>query len=102
MIELCLKYDEKAWVAEYHYFKSDEAEEAEQLGVDVELAALDAKLRNGGDVFHRACAIISFACAGSTRCHGHVREQLKSQGSGISGKFKKVISPNEIFLESHS
>jgi len=50
----------------------------------VDLAALDAKLRNGGDVFHRGCAILSFACAGSTRCHRHVRDQLKLQGSGIS------------------
>mmetsp|Transcript_19656 Transcript_19656/g.39433 ORF Transcript_19656/g.39433 Transcript_19656/m.39433 type:complete len:782 (-) Transcript_19656:3176-5521(-) len=83
-VELCLKYDEKARIAEYHYFKSDEAEEAEQLGADVDLAALDAKLRNGGDVFHRGCAILSFACAGSTRCHRHVRDQLKLQGSGIS------------------
>lgn len=83
-IELCLKFDEKARIAEYQYFRSDEAEEAEQLGIDVELAALNAKLRGGGDVFHRSCAILSFACVGSKRCHGHVMDQLKLQGSGIS------------------
>ncbi|KAL9178718.1 hypothetical protein ACHAXT_003849 [Thalassiosira profunda] len=83
-IELCLKYDEKARIAEYTYFRSDEGEEAERLGADVELAALDAKLRGGGDAFHRSCAILSFACVGSKRCRGHVLDQLKLQGSGIT------------------
>ena len=85
-IELCLKYDEKARIAEYQYFRSDDAEEAEQLGIDVELAGLDAKLRGGGDLFHRCCAILAFACVGSKRCRGHIMDQLKLQGSGISGK----------------
>eukprot|EP00804_Cyclotella_cryptica_P018273 CCRYP_017649-RA/>CCRYP_017649-RA protein AED:0.04 eAED:0.04 QI:1326/1/1/1/0.66/0.5/4/414/413 len=83
-IELCLKYDEKARISEYQYFRSDEAEEAEQLGLDVDVAALGAKLRGGGDIFHRLCAILSFACVGSGRSHGHVRDQLKLQGSSIS------------------
>eukprot|EP00804_Cyclotella_cryptica_P010950 CCRYP_016672-RA/>CCRYP_016672-RA protein AED:0.07 eAED:0.07 QI:0/0.66/0.5/1/1/1/4/395/740 len=83
-IELCLKYDEKARISEYQYFRSDEAEEAEQLGLDVDVAALGAKLRGGGDIFHRLCAILSFACVGSARSHGHVRDQLKLQGSSIS------------------
>lgn len=85
-IELCLKYDEKARISEYQYYRSEEAEEAEQLGIDVELAALDAKLRGGGGVFHQCCAILSFACVGSKRCRGHVLDQLKLQGSGMSGK----------------
>ncbi len=83
-IELCLKYDEKARIAEYQYFRSDAAEEAEQTGIDIELAALDAKLRGGGDLFHRTCAILSFACVFSKRCHEHVRDQLKMKGSGIT------------------
>ena len=83
-IELCLKYDEKARLAEYQYFRSDAAEVAEQMGVDIELAALDAKLRGGGDIFHRTCAILSFACVYSKRCHGHVLDQLKLKGSGIT------------------
>jgi hypothetical protein len=85
-IELCVKYDEKARIAEYQYFRSDEAEEAEQLGINVETAALGAKLRGGGDTFHRTCAILSFACVGSKRCHAHSLDQMKLQGSGISGK----------------
>jgi len=83
-IELCLKYDEKARIAEYQYFRSDEAEEAEELGRDVDVAALGAKLRGGGGVFHRLCAILSFICVGSNRGHGHVREQMKLQGTSIS------------------
>ena len=89
---MCLKYDEKARIAEYQYFRSDEAEEAERLGIDTELAALDAKLRSGGYVFHRACAILSFACVGSKRCRGHVLDQLKLQGSGISGKYGRQVT----------
>jgi len=85
-IELCLKYDEKARIAEYQYFRSDEAEEAEEMGINVETAALGAKLRGGGDMFHRTCAILSFACVGSKRCHAHSLDQVKLQGSGISGK----------------
>jgi Histidyl-tRNA synthetase len=45
MIELCLKYDAKMRRAEYLYFRSDEAEEAEASGIDVELAALNAKFK---------------------------------------------------------
>lgn len=83
-------------MAEYQYFRSDEAEEAEQLGIDVELSALDAKLRGGGGTCHRSCAILSFACIGSKRCRGHVMDQLKLQGSGISGKCSDANLP--IFL----
>ena len=97
-IELCLKYDEKARIAEYQYYRSDEAEEAERLGADVELAALDAKLRGGGDTFHRSCAILSFACVGSKRCRGHVMDQLKLQGSGISGELNFNACSVTLFL----
>ena len=54
------------------------------MGIDVDLAALAAKLRGGGDIFHRSCAILSFACVGSKRCRGHLLDQLKLQGSGMS------------------
>ena len=89
-IELCLKYDEKARIAEYQYFRSEEAEDAEELGLDVDVAGLSAKLRGGGDIFHRLCAILSFVCIGSSRSHGHVREQLKLQGTSISGELKLI------------
>lgn len=60
---------------------------AEKMGIDVETAALGAKLRGGGDLFHCSCAILSFACVGSKRCRGHVMDQLKLQGVGISSEF---------------
>ncbi|KAL7553183.1 hypothetical protein ACHAWF_016442, partial [Thalassiosira exigua] len=82
-IELCLTSDERARAAEYRYYRSDAAEEAERRGADVELAALDAKLRGGGDAFHRSCAVLAFACAGSRRCRGHVMDQLRLRGAGM-------------------
>ena len=100
-IELCLKYDEKARIAEYQYFRSDAAEEAEQTGVDIELAALDAKLRGGGDLFHRTCAILSFACVFSKRCHGHVRDQLKMKGSGITVIKEGLIEFSALLADGH-
>ena len=82
MIEMCLKYDSKMRQAEYFYFKSDEAEDAEANGI-VDLAALNAKLEGGGELFYRICAVISFAAAGSKRCHQYLLEQLRTQSSGI-------------------
>ena len=85
MVELCLKYDIKMRQAEYRYYKSDEAEEAEASGVDVDLAALNAKLEGGGDLFHRISAVNAFAAQGSKRCHEYILEQLRTQNSGIGG-----------------
>jgi beta-catenin-like protein 1 len=82
-VELCLKYDLKMRQAEFNYYKSDEAEEAEMNGVDVDLAALNSKLQGGGDVFHRLSAIIAFISVNSKRCHRHILEQLHTQNSGI-------------------
>jgi len=90
LIELCLKYDIKMRQAEYDYYKSDEAEEAEENGVDVDLAALNAKLRGGGDIFHRLGAIVAFAAMGSKRSHEHIIEHLRTQNSGI-GVIKAAI-----------
>jgi hypothetical protein len=86
LVELCLKYDAKMRQAEYDYFKSDEAEEAEENGIDIDFAAMNAKLKAGGDLFHRLGAIIAFAATGSKRAHEHILEQLRIQNSGIGGK----------------
>jgi len=83
MIELCLKYDAKMRQAEYLYFKSDEAEYAEANGINVDLAALNAKLAGGGELFHRISAVSAYAAAGSKRCHEYLIEQLRTQNSGI-------------------
>ncbi len=86
MIELCLKYDAKMRHAEYMYFKSDEAEEAEASGIDIDMAALNAKLEGGGEIFHRISSVIACAASGSKRCHEHLLHQLRTQNSGIGGK----------------
>ena len=88
MIELCLKYDMKMRHAEYIYFKSDEAEEAEANGIDIDLAALNAKLEGGGELFYRMSAVIACAASGSKRCHEHILHQLRTQNSGIGGKWR--------------
>jgi len=90
MIELCLKYDTKMRQAEYRYFKSDEAEEAEANGIDVDMAALNARLEGGGELFHRMSSVIAFAASGSKRCHEYLLEQLRTQNSGI-GVIKAAI-----------
>mmetsp|Transcript_11801 Transcript_11801/g.17914 ORF Transcript_11801/g.17914 Transcript_11801/m.17914 type:complete len:756 (+) Transcript_11801:158-2425(+) len=90
LVELCLKYDAKMRQAEYDYFKSDEAEEAEENGIDVDFAAMNAKLKGGGDLFHRLGAMIAFAAIGSKRSHEHILEQLRVQNSGI-GVIKAAI-----------
>jgi len=84
LVELCLKYDEKSRTAEYNFYRTTEEDDLEdQEGSAVELAALNAKLKGGGDLFHRVGAVAAFACVGSKRCHNHVLKQLTLQKSGI-------------------
>lgn len=78
-----MHYDEKARAALYNFYRSDVEEEMAESEVD--LAALNAKLKGGGDLFHRVGAIAAFACAGSKRCHEHILAQLTLQKSGIGG-----------------
>jgi len=86
LIELLLKYDERMRLAELRYYRSDAAEEAEEQGLDLDLAGLNEKLKGGGDLFHCLGAISAFVCVGSKRCHEHLLEQLKVKSSGISCK----------------
>lgn len=82
LVELCLAYDQQARMAEYKFFRSD-AEDALQDEGATQLAALEAKLTGGGDIFHRLGAIIAFCCIGSKRCHERILSQLHLQQSGI-------------------
>ena len=86
LIELFVKYDAKMRLSEYKYYKSDEAEIAEDNRIDLDLAALNAKLKGGGDLFYRLAVISAFAASGSKRCHKHMMEQFKMQNSGIGGE----------------
>ena len=100
VVELCLKYDERARLAEYQFHRSEEAEELEQTAgaVDLELAALNARLRGGGDILHRVCALSSFALTGSKRCHEHILEQLETQNAGM-GVIKKALGEFAVLLD---
>jgi beta-catenin-like protein 1 len=82
LVELCLRYDEKARQAEFRFFKTD-VEEALDNEEMVQLAALEAKLAGGGEVLHRICAVAAFCCVGSKRCHERILSQLRLQQSGI-------------------
>jgi beta-catenin-like protein 1 len=77
LVELLLKYDTKARMAEYKFYRSNDEED--------ELAALAFKLKGGGDLFHRLGAICAFCCVGSKKCHALIRDQLILQKSGIGG-----------------
>jgi beta-catenin-like protein 1 len=90
LVELLLKYDQKARLAEYKFYRTSEEDDDE----DTELAALNAKLKGGGDLFHRLGAIAAFCCAGSKKCHRQILDQLTLQQSGIGGTFVLVIVVN--------
>ena len=84
LVELLLKYDQKARLAEYKFYRSTDEDDTE----DVELAALHAKLKGGADLFHRIGAIAAFCCMGSKKCHRQILDQLTLQQSGIGGKIE--------------
>ncbi|CAB9507991.1 catenin-like protein 1 [Seminavis robusta] len=82
LVELLLSYDQKERLAEFKFWKSDVEEELDDaLAKD---AALEAKLRGGGDIFHRLGAIAGFCCVGSKRCHERILSQLSMKQSGIA------------------
>jgi beta-catenin-like protein 1 len=85
LVELCLKYDERARNAEMKFLTSEEAEEAEEEdGGDIAMLGLNAKLEGGGDLYHRLGSIMAFVAAESKGCYGRMLEQLKMQQSGIT------------------
>ena len=82
LVELLLEYDDRARKAEYQFFRSDVEESLDDE--EVALAAFDAKLAGGGDIYFRVAAVTAFICANSKRCHERILLQLKMQQSGIS------------------
>ena len=99
LVELILSYDEKARRAEYHFFYKSDVDDTVQDETTVELAALDAKLKGGGEIFHRLGAIAACLCVHSKRCHERILSQLQLQQSGISvvkaalEEFVSVLGP---------
>ena len=86
LLELFIKYDKKMRTTELKYFRSEQADLDESEGVDVDLAAWNAKMQGGGDLFFKAGAILSYVMVGSKECCKHISSQLKLKGSGLSGK----------------
>jgi beta-catenin-like protein 1 len=82
LVEHLLEYDERARKAEYIFYRSDVEESF--TGEELALAAFDAKLKGGGDMYHRVAAIIAYVCANSKRCHQRILSQLAMQQSGVS------------------
>jgi beta-catenin-like protein 1 len=82
LVELLLEYDERARKAEYTFYRSVEEESLTEE--QVALAAFDAKLKGGGDIYHRVAAIAAYVCVNSKRCHERVISQLNLQQSGVS------------------
>jgi beta-catenin-like protein 1 len=99
LVELLLKYDEKTRLAEYKFYRENDVAEEDQQRES--LAALDAKLRAGGDLFHRLGAIAAFVSVHSKTSHAHLLEQLTLQGSGIGvvkaavGEFVSVLDAGD-------
>ena len=86
LVELILSYDQKARKAEYMFYRSDVEDQVDNDddGETIRLAALDAKIKGGGEMFHRLGAIAAFLCVNSKRCHERILSQLQLQQSGIS------------------
>jgi beta-catenin-like protein 1 len=101
LVELLLEYDERTRKAEYNFYRSSDVEEETLTEAELELAALDAKLKGGGDIYHRAAAITAYVCVHSKRCHERVLRQLEMKQSGIS-LIKAALSEFESFLKSDS
>jgi beta-catenin-like protein 1 len=82
LAELLLLYDEKARKAEYNFYRSDVEEQVDEEET-VQLAAMESKLKGGGELFHRVGAITACVCVNSKRRHEHLLSQLQMQQSGI-------------------
>jgi beta-catenin-like protein 1 len=98
LVESILAYDQKARKAEYNFYRSDVEDQVEEEET-IQLAALDAKLKGGGESFHRLGAVAAFLCVSSKRCHERILSQLQLQQSGISvvkaalEEFVSVLGP---------
>jgi beta-catenin-like protein 1 len=97
LVELLLMYDQKMQTAEYNFYRRSELEEQEENEEVIQLAAMEAKLKGGGELFHRLGAIAGLVCVNSKRCHERILSQLQLQQSGIGlvktslGEFSAIL-----------
>jgi len=82
LVELLLRYDEKARMAEYKYYRYKEDDDDDDNDAP-SLEALEAKLAGGGDMFHRLGSIAAFLCVHSKQCHQTILSKLHQQSSGL-------------------
>lgn len=81
LVHLLVTYDDKARTAEYKFYRDVDEDDLDDQAV--RLAALEAKLAAGGDLFHRLGAIAAFFCTQSKQCHAAVLQQLQSKKVGM-------------------
>jgi beta-catenin-like protein 1 len=96
LVHFLVLYDDRARTAEYKFFRSDIEDTMDAAAV--KLAALEAKLAAGGDIFHRLAAIAAFLCAHSKKCHTSLLKcvQEKEVGMGlIQAGVKEFLSEIE-------
>eukprot|EP00977_Amphora_coffeiformis_P019334 scaffold7168_cov182-Amphora_coffeaeformis.AAC.3 len=100
LVHYLILYDQKARTAEYKFYRSD----VEDLVGDdeaVALAALEAKLAGGGDLFHRLGAIAAFLCVQSKQCHTIILQQLQAKDAGMGlvraavQEFASILEPEQ-------
>lgn len=98
LVELLLTYDQKMRTAEYNFYLHSDTN---QTGADeelIQLAAMDAKLQGGGEVFHRLGVTTAFVCLNSKKCHERILAQLHLQRSGM-GLIVSALKEFEAVLE---
>lgn len=99
LVELMLMYDQKMQTAEYNFYRRSELEDDVDDEEVIQLAAMDAKLKGGGELFHRLGAIAALICVRSKRCHERILSQLQLQQSGI-GLIKTALAEFSAVLGS--
>ncbi|GMH57591.1 hypothetical protein TrRE_jg7305 [Triparma retinervis] len=84
VVEIMIREDERMREAEVKYLRSEEADEDEELGLDVEARAVGVKMEKGGATYFQASAIAGWICQNSKTGFGAVKEALSVRGSGMT------------------
>lgn len=101
LVSYLISYDQKARAAEYKFYRSDVEESLGEDAQAIQLAALEAKLSAGGDLFHRLGAICAFLCTQSKQCHKLVLEYLQAKQAGM-GLVRAAVEEFATILEADS
>jgi len=99
LVNLCLKYDEKARLAEYDFYREVEDDDMDEE--EATLGALEAKLSAGGDQLHKVVTIAAFCCIGSKKCHEHILNSLEESKASVTLISKNLAEFISVLDESH-